>query len=116
ALAATANSAQPYWMRWSFRADGGRLKQERWTAGSTAVEKTDYQYANPAKPHQMTRAESSVNASDVSLGYGPDGAVTSRTVANAATPQTFTYDSDGSLKSVTGSGGTSSYVQDAAGN
>jgi RHS repeat-associated protein len=106
---------QPYWTTWAFDDAGNRTAQVQHATGTGTDTSTTYQMSDAAHPHALTTASTTGGAaSDSSFTYNADGSMKSMTVAGAAS--TFSYGPDAELATVTTAAGTSTYIPDADGN
>ncbi|MEQ0558838.1 RHS repeat-associated core domain-containing protein [Amycolatopsis sp. NEAU-NG30] len=105
--------AAQYWTSWDYDLNGNRIRQVQHTTGGDATTTTTYPAPGNPRPHAAQTVTSS--AGTTSNTYYDDGRTKTRGSGTAG--QTFSYDAEGKLASVTEADGkTSTYVYDADGN
>ncbi|MFC4072461.1 RHS repeat domain-containing protein [Actinoplanes subglobosus] len=111
---ASLGGPAPYWSSWSIDSIGNRTEETARTATTSAV--TGYTYpasgASAVRPHTMT---ATTGARVGTYTYDATGNTLTRPAATTGT-QTLTWDAEGRVDTVTGSGGTTSYIYDADGH
>ncbi|MEV0065661.1 polymorphic toxin-type HINT domain-containing protein [Amycolatopsis sp. NPDC050768] len=117
ASAAALGGAAPYWTSWGYDAEDNRIEQVQHSTGGDATTTTTYPDPGASQPHapQTVTRVSGNTTSTSTYGYDDSGHTLTRGPAGAG--QTFTYDAEGNIASVTEADGkTSTYVYDADGN
>ncbi|WP_328606858.1 polymorphic toxin-type HINT domain-containing protein [Amycolatopsis sp. NBC_00345] len=115
--ASALGGAAPYWTSWSYNTAGNRTQQVQHATGGVATTTTTYPDPGQTRPHAaLTASKTSGNATTASdYSYDDDGRTKTRGPSGAG--QSFTYDAEGNIASVTEADGkTSTYVYDADGN
>ncbi|GIF38687.1 polymorphic toxin-type HINT domain-containing protein [Actinoplanes xinjiangensis] len=104
----------PYWYSWTFDTLGNRKTETFTSASSTAT--TEYKYpafgATTVRPHAVT---STTGARAGTYTYDATGNTLTQPSPKSGT-QTFTWDAEGHVDTVTDSTGTTTYIYDADGN
>ncbi|GAB3935984.1 RHS repeat-associated core domain-containing protein [Kribbella albertanoniae] len=106
----------PYWQSWTFDKVGNRLSETKHAAGGSTTSNYEYPAAGQPRPHAVQKVTTTgpggtkVNT----YGYDETGNLTERNLAG--TGETFRWDVEGELESVTKAGKTTSFVYDADGN
>ena len=111
-------SASAYWTTWSYNGVLGTTTsqdQHSLTGGSDTVTADSYGGTGGGPDALTSAATTGGSTSTSTFGYDSAGNMTSRSTP-ASGAQTLTWAADGKLASVTGSGGATSYVDDAGGN
>ncbi|MEV6823394.1 RHS repeat-associated core domain-containing protein [Amycolatopsis sp. NPDC051102] len=105
--------AAQYWTSWNYDTSGNRISQVQHTTGGDATTTTTYPAPGDPRPHAAQTVTGP--GGSTSNTYYDDGRTKTR--GPAAAGQTFAYDAEGKLASVTEADGkTSTYVYDADGN
>ncbi|GAA1551950.1 RHS repeat-associated core domain-containing protein [Kribbella sancticallisti] len=106
----------PYWHSWTFDKIGNRQTETRTTAAGATTSTYEYPAAGQPRPHAVEKITTTgpegtkVNA----YGYDAAGNQTSRTIAGVG--ETFDWDAEGKLSTVTKGTQKTEYVYDADGN
>ena len=111
-------SASAYWTTWSYNNVLGTTTsqdQHSLTGGSDTVTADSYGGTSGGPNALTSAATTGGSTSTATFGYDSAGNMTSRSTP-AGGAQTLTWAADGKLASVTGTGGATSYVDNAGGN
>ena len=111
-------SASAYWTTWSYNNVLGTTTsqdQHSLTGGSNTVTADSYGGTSGGPNALTSAATTGGSTSTATFGYDSAGNMTSRSTP-AGGAQTLTWAADGKLASVTGTGGATSYVDNAGGN
>ncbi|MFD9890121.1 polymorphic toxin-type HINT domain-containing protein [Amycolatopsis sp. NPDC059027] len=107
----------PYWTSWSFDTSGNRTRQVQHTAAGDTGATSTYPDPGQPRPHAAQTVTTASGSTSKQSGYTYNDAGSVATRGPAGGAQTFDYDAEGRLSSVTEADGkTSTYVYDADGN
>ena len=113
----TLGGPAPYRQAWTYDEVGNRKTQVDYVSGGTTTTTSTIPAATAAHPHALTTLDYSGVGGAKTNTYTYDNAGNMLTRAVAGKPlQTFGWDAEGHLATVTATGGNASYVYDVDGN
>jgi RHS repeat-associated protein len=115
--ATALGGAAPYWTSWTFDVSGNRTSQVQHSATGKVTATPTYPVPGQPRPHAPQSISTSNGTSSSENDYTYDNTGSTKTRGPATEGQTFTYDAEGHVASITEADGkTSTYVYDADGN